>query len=369
MREAVLELERRARTTRRDTCRRPRSRSGFACVSVTLTPSTSTVPPLFGRVGHVHLDALSREPAAQLDLRDDGAAELLCERDRVADVVAVAVREEDRVDPLGLLLRVGALRVPVQERIDVDALAARGVDAEGRMPEPGECRRHDEILRGMLPTELRSRASAREPDYGGGGRLCRPGAPARISRASEEEGGSRGKHRFPRVERTVRCGGEHRRMTMRLASVLLVVGAALADAAGSHSLAYYSLVVAVPLVALAALSALGDVLDGTAAEPHDRGMAALTALALPLVLLGAAVRAPLARRRAAAGDRSHRRRRLSRGLRSAGAARCDVRRPARAPPRRLPRQVTDCYLARRAGSTRRRAPGRSTAARRRTSRS
>ena len=39
--------------------------------------------------------------------------------------------------------------------------------------------------------------------------------------------------------------------------------------------------------------ALGDVLDGTAAEPHDRGMAALTALALPLVLLGAAVRAPL----------------------------------------------------------------------------
>ena len=82
-------------------------------------------------------------------------------------------------------------------------------------------------------------------------------------------------------------------MTMRLASVLLVVGAALADAAGSHSLAYYTLVVAVPVVALAALSALGDVLDGTAAEPHDRVMAGLTALALPLVLLAAAVRAPL----------------------------------------------------------------------------
>jgi hypothetical protein len=80
-------------------------------------------------------------------------------------------------------------------------------------------------------------------------------------------------------------------MTMRLASVLLVVGAALADAVGSHSLAYYALVVAVPLVALAALSALGDVLDGTAAEPHDRGMAASPPL--PLVLLAAAVRAPL----------------------------------------------------------------------------
>ena len=82
-------------------------------------------------------------------------------------------------------------------------------------------------------------------------------------------------------------------MTVRLASVLLVVGAALADAAGRHSLAYYALVVAVPLVALAALSAVGDVLDGTAAEPHDRAMAALTSLALPFVLLGAAVRAPL----------------------------------------------------------------------------
>ena len=82
-------------------------------------------------------------------------------------------------------------------------------------------------------------------------------------------------------------------MTTRFASISFVVGAALADAAGRHSLAYYALVVAVPLVALAALSALGDVLDGTAAEPHDRGMAALTALALPLVLLAAAVRAPL----------------------------------------------------------------------------
>jgi hypothetical protein len=82
-------------------------------------------------------------------------------------------------------------------------------------------------------------------------------------------------------------------MTTRLASVSLVVAAALADAAGRHSLAYYALVVAVPLVALAALSALGDVLDGTSAEPHDRRIAALTALALPFVLLGAAVRAPL----------------------------------------------------------------------------
>jgi len=82
-------------------------------------------------------------------------------------------------------------------------------------------------------------------------------------------------------------------MTLRLASVGLVLGAALADVAGHHSLAYYLLVTAVPVVAAAALSGLGDVLDGTAAEPHDRGIAMLSALALPFVLLGTAVRAPL----------------------------------------------------------------------------
>ena len=82
-------------------------------------------------------------------------------------------------------------------------------------------------------------------------------------------------------------------MTMRLASVCLVLGAALADAAGRHSLAYYALVAAVPVVALAALHGLGDVLDGSAALPHDRGIAVLSAIALPFVLLGTAVRAPL----------------------------------------------------------------------------
>ena len=82
-------------------------------------------------------------------------------------------------------------------------------------------------------------------------------------------------------------------MTLRLASVGLVLAAALADAAGEHSLAYYALVMAVPVVAVAALSGLGDVLDGSAAGPHDRGLAMLSALALPFVLLGTAVRAPL----------------------------------------------------------------------------
>src|SRR5688500_16861837 len=82
-------------------------------------------------------------------------------------------------------------------------------------------------------------------------------------------------------------------MRPRAASVCLVLGAALADAAGEHSLAYWALVAAVPVVAIAALAGLGEVLDGSAAGPHDRGLALLSAFALPFVLLAAAVRAPL----------------------------------------------------------------------------
>jgi hypothetical protein len=93
---------------------------------------------LVDRVPRVLGDTLAGEPASQLDLRDDGAGVPLRERDGVADVVAVAVREQDQVDALGLLLRLGAARVPREERVDVDALAARGVDAERGVPEPGE---------------------------------------------------------------------------------------------------------------------------------------------------------------------------------------------------------------------------------------
>ena len=254
----------------------------------------------------VRLDALrSRASRAARPCATTGQPNFLRERDRVADVVVVPVRDEDRVDPLGLLLVVRALRVPVQERIDVDALAARGVDAEGRVPEPGECRSHVQILR--------KRSRVRGPS----GR-----------------------------------GGEHRAHdALRLASVVLVLGAALADAAGA------------PLARLlrarrrrsgggASLRsrALGDVLDGTAAEPHDRvHRRALRPLALPS-------RPARDGRPGAAHRRTGRRRRSGsrlssppRGLRRAGAARGDV---AAAPRTRAAavraRRVasTDCYLAR-----------------------
>ena len=79
----------------------------------------------------------------------------------------------------------------------------------------------------------------------------------------------------------------------RLATVALVLLAALADTADAHALAYYALVASVPLGAVAALLALGAVLDGSAPTPLDRTLAALSAAALPFLVLGTAVRAPL----------------------------------------------------------------------------
>ncbi len=82
-------------------------------------------------------------------------------------------------------------------------------------------------------------------------------------------------------------------MSLRLATALLVASAFAADAAGEHSLAYYALVASVPAAALAALLALGAILDGSAAEPADRLSASLAAVLLPCLLLATAVRAPL----------------------------------------------------------------------------
>ena len=85
----------------------------WACVSVTLTPSRSTVPPLFGSrmLSSETAFFIQTSQSAQLDRRDDRAAVLLREIDRVADVVVVAVRDRDHVDALRLLLALGALRV------------------------------------------------------------------------------------------------------------------------------------------------------------------------------------------------------------------------------------------------------------------
>jgi uncharacterized membrane protein YidH (DUF202 family) len=77
----------------------------------------------------------------------------------------------------------------------------------------------------------------------------------------------------------------------RLASVLLVAAVAALDAAGAHDLAGLALVAAVPAASLAGLTAFADAASEQTLPSWIR--AGLGAVALVLVILAAAVRAPL----------------------------------------------------------------------------
>ena len=76
-------------------------------------------------------------------------------------------------------------------------------------------------------------------------------------------------------------------MARRAIPVGLVIAAAAADGAGSHQVAFYALLLAVPAAAVVALEALGSVLDG--ADDHLHAL--LWAIVLALVVIGCAVRA------------------------------------------------------------------------------
>ncbi|HET7758457.1 MAG TPA: hypothetical protein VFK62_00905 [Gaiellaceae bacterium] len=67
-----------------------------------------------------------------------------------------------------------------------------------------------------------------------------------------------------------------------------MIAAAAADGAGSHQLAFYALLLAVPAAAVVALEAFGQVLDGADEHLH----ALLWTIVLALVVVGCAVRAP-----------------------------------------------------------------------------
>jgi hypothetical protein len=74
----------------------------------------------------------------------------------------------------------------------------------------------------------------------------------------------------------------------RLAPVALVFGAALADAAASHMLAFDLLLIAVPLTAYAGLQAVAERVDGKL----ERSQAYVWGLVLGLLLIATASRAP-----------------------------------------------------------------------------
>jgi hypothetical protein len=91
--------------------------------------------PAFVRARYVvRLRAFVLEPALELDHRHDRhGAVLLAEIDHRADMVPVPVRRRNHIATVGILLRVGALRV-VEPGIDVDTLAAGRIQAEGGVP-------------------------------------------------------------------------------------------------------------------------------------------------------------------------------------------------------------------------------------------
>ena len=82
-------------------------------------------------------------------------------------------------------------------------------------------------------------------------------------------------------------------MTRReLLPVALVLLAIVFDAAGVASLAFYCLLAAVPAIVVAGLAAVEELLEG-GAPPHRRPIAMLHPVALVLILVAAALRAPL----------------------------------------------------------------------------
>src|SRR5256885_17226565 len=77
-------------------------------------------------------------------------------------------------------------------------------------------------------------------------------------------------------------------MGHRLLPIALVIAAAVADGAGSHGLAFYALLAAVPTAAVAALEAFGGVVGGSQERLHAPLWAGGVALTGP----GAAARGP-----------------------------------------------------------------------------
>jgi hypothetical protein len=74
-------------------------------------------------------------------------------------------------------------------------------------------------------------------------------------------------------------------------SAALLLAAVTADGAGARALAFYLVLASIPAVAVAALAFFGDLVEGSADDEAGALYVGLTALALILLVIGAAVRA------------------------------------------------------------------------------
>jgi hypothetical protein len=70
-----------------------------------------------------------------------------------------------------------------------------------------------------------------------------------------------------------------------------LLAALVADARGLHALAFYCVLVAVPVLAVTALAFFGELVDGSADEGSGALYVGVSALALLLVVIAAAARA------------------------------------------------------------------------------
>jgi len=83
---------------------------------------------------------------------------------------------------------------------------------------------------------------------------------------------------------------------LRAVPVALVVAAGLADVASAPSLAFYSLVLAVPFAAASALAAYGELVEADEARRErrtERVQSVSAGVALALLVIGTAARAPM----------------------------------------------------------------------------
>jgi hypothetical protein len=71
----------------------------------------------------------------------------------------------------------------------------------------------------------------------------------------------------------------------------ILLAAVSADSAGARSLAFYLILAAILAVAISALSFFGDLVEGSADDEAGALYVGLTAMALILLVIGAAVRA------------------------------------------------------------------------------